>query len=275
MVATLRHLLREARVPALEARMLWQHVLGVPRSWLIAHDDEPLSPHHIEAYRALEARRSAGEPMAYILGVREFMGREFRVGPAVLIPRPETEVLVEAAIELLRDRPAAQVLDLGTGSGAIPISIVLACPQARVMATDISPDAIAVARENAGTLGAAVEFHEGSWYEALPPGKVFDLIVSNPPYIAAGDPHLTQGDLRFEPAVALSDGHDGLDAYRVIVAGAPTRLNPGGHLYVEHGWDQAAAVCELLRHAGFQAVHSLPDLAGILRVSGGRFQPFS
>ena len=251
--------------------MLWQHVLQVPRSWLIAHDDEPIAPEHVQAYRQLEARRLAGEPMAYLLGLREFMGHEFHVSPAVLIPRPETELLVATAVGLLRETPAAQVLDLGTGSGAIPVSIALACPQAEVVATDLSADALAIARKNAQVLGARVEFHEGSWYQALPPGKVFDLIVSNPPYIPMDDPHLTQGDLRFEPAMALCDGHDGLDAYREIVAGAPACLRPGGSLYVEHGWDQAAAVCDLLRQAGFREVRSLPDLAGILRVSGGRF----
>lgn len=251
--------------------MLWQHVLRVPRSWLIAHDTDPLSPEHVQAYRQAEARRLAGEPMAYILGRREFMGHDFQVSPAVLIPRPETELLVETAIKLLQGREGAEVLDLGTGSGAIAVSIALACPPARVAATDLSADALRVAGQNAQALGASIELHRGSWYQALPPGKVFDLIVSNPPYIPVDDPHLMQGDLRFEPAMALCDGRDGLDAYREIVAGAPAHLRPGGSLYVEHGWDQSGPVCELLRQAGFHKVHSLPDLAGILRVSGGHF----
>ena len=268
--ATLRVLLRDSRLPALEARMLWQHILQVPRAWLIAHDDEPLAPHHVDAYRQLEARRAAGEPMAYILGVREFMGHRFHVSPAVLIPRPETELLVETAVGILSRQDAASVLDLGTGSGAIPVSVALACPHVEVVATDLSAEALQVAMMNASLSGAQVQFHQGDWYEALPPGKVFDLIVSNPPYIPVGDPHLVQGDLRFEPSMALCDGHDGLDAYREIIAGAPAHLRPQGHLYVEHGWDQAPAVCELLSRAGFQQVHSLPDLAGILRVSGGR-----
>lgn len=266
---TLRVLLREGRLPALEARMLWEHVLQVPRSWLIAHDDEEPDPGQLQAYRGLEARRLAGEPMAYILEVREFMGRNFAVSPAVLIPRPDTELLVETAIEKLKGRENACVLDLGTGSGVIPISIALECPQAKVFATDLSHEALEVARGNAARLGAAVQFLQGSWYEALPPGKVFDLIVSNPPYIPADDPHLAQGDLRFEPSMALTDGDDGLTAYREIVAGAQARLRPGGHLFVEHGWDQAVAICDLLRQAGFREIHSLPDLAGILRVSGG------
>ncbi|NLC35420.1 MAG: peptide chain release factor N(5)-glutamine methyltransferase [Alcaligenaceae bacterium] len=270
-MSSLREFLREGRLAALEARMLWQHVLQVPRSWLIAHDSDPLSDDHIQAYRQLEERRLAGEPMAYILGVREFMGHDFHVSPAVLIPRPDTELLVEKAVTLLQGREGATVLDLGTGSGAIAISIALACPWAHVVATDISGDALLVACKNARNLGADVEFHQGSWYQALPTGKVFDLIVSNPPYIAEGDPHLAQGDLRFEPAAALSDGSDGLDAYREIVAGASACLQAGGSLYVEHGWEQSAQVCDLLRQAGFREVHSLPDLAGILRVSGGHF----
>lgn len=266
---TLRALLREGRLPALEARMLWEHVLGVTRSWLVAHDDEIPEPASLRAYRELESRRLAGEPMAYILGKREFMGREFRVSPAVLIPRPETELLVETAIAALQGRDNPFVLDLGTGSGVIPVSIALARPDAHVVATDLSPEALAVAQGNAERLGARVEFREGSWYEALPPGMVFDVIVSNPPYIPQNDPHLAQGDLRFEPAMALTDGGDGLAAYRQIVPGAPARLRPGGHLFVEHGWDQAAALRELLQAAGFREIHSLPDLAGILRVSGG------
>lgn len=268
-VAVLRELLREGRLPSLEARMLWQHVLQVSRSWLIAHDDTRITADQLATYRDLEARRLAGEPMAYILGVREFMGHEFQVTPSVLIPRPETELLVETAVSIIQGRAGAAVLDLGTGSGAIAISIALACPTAQVVATDISADALSVARNNAQSLGADVEFHQGGWYQALPAGKVFDLIVSNPPYIPVGDPHLTQGDLRFEPVQALSDGRDGLDAYREIVAGAPAHLRSGGSLYVEHGWDQSDQVCALLRHAGFRKIHSLPDLAGILRVSGG------
>ena len=251
--------------------MLWQHVLQVPRSWLIAHDDEPVSAGQLQAYREVEARRLAGEPMAYILGVREFMGHDFKVSPAVLIPRPETELLVETAVTVLQGHKNAAVLDLGAGSGAIAVSIALACLSAQVVATDISAAALEVARENAQTHGVKVEFHRGSWYQALPQGKVFDLIVSNPPYIPVGDPHLAQGDLRFEPEGALCDGNDGLDAYREIVAGAPAHLRPGGSLYVEHGWDQSSQVCDLLRQAGFREIHSLPDLAGILRVSGGHF----
>lgn len=268
-MATLRALLQGSRLPALECRMLWQHVLQVSRSWLIAHDDQSIPAEQVAHYQQLESRRLAGEPMAYILGYREFMGHGFQVTPAVLIPRPETELLVETAIQLLQKGRAASVLDLGTGSGAIAISIALACPHAKVVATDLSPDALMLARKNAHDMSATVEFHQGSWYQALPSGKVFDLIVSNPPYIPKDDPHLVQGDLRFEPALALCDGQDGLDAYREIIAGASGYLSPGGSLYVEHGWDQAEPVCRLLHQAGFSEVRSLPDLAGILRVSGG------
>ena len=251
--------------------MLWQHVLQVSRAWIIAHDDTPVSPEQLRAYREFEARRLAGEPMAYILGVREFMGHDFHVTPAVLIPRPETELLVETAVSIIKGRKGASVLDLGTGSGAIAISIALTCPSASVTATDLSEEALEVAGKNASILGAEVEFHQGSWFQALPADKVFDVIVSNPPYIPVGDPHLVQGDLRFEPTLALSDGRDGLEAYREIVAGAASRLKPGGSLFMEHGLGQECAVCDMLRDAGFREVHSLPDLAGILRISGGHF----
>jgi release factor glutamine methyltransferase len=193
--------------------MLWQHVLQVPRAWLIAHDTDIPAAQQLQAYRALEARRLDGEPMAYILGAREFMGHEFSVTPDVLIPRPETELLVEVALDYLdglaaRPGTPRRVLDLGTGSGAIAVSIALARPDVQVVATDNSERALAVARRNAEALGARVEFFGGSWYDALVDGDGgrFDLIVSNPPYIAAGDTHLAQGDVRFEPMQALTDG---------------------------------------------------------------------
>jgi release factor glutamine methyltransferase len=209
--------------------------------------------------------------MAYLLGFREFMGHEFAVSPAVLIPRPETELLVETALDVLARCSQAEprVLDMGTGSGAIAVSIALACAKASVVATDVSDEALSLARENARRLGARVEFFCGNWYHAVSGQPEFDLIVSNPPYISANDPHLVQGDLRFEPAGALTDGADGLDALRAIVGGAPLRLKAGGALWVEHGWDQAPAVRSLLRQAGFKMVESLPDLAGIERISGG------
>ena len=269
MTQTVKALMAAGGLPGLEIRMLLGHVLQVSRAWLIAHDDEPLAPQAVARYQELAEQRREGRPMAYLLGRREFMGHEFEVTPAVLIPRPDTELLVEAAIAALGGHARPRVLDLGTGSGAIAVSIALACPGAQVLATDASAAALDVAAANARRLGARVEFCCGDWYQALPADRVFDLIVSNPPYIARGDAHLGQGDLRFEPQAALTDGADGLRALAAIVAGAPARLAPGGQLWMEHGWDQAQAVRGLLAAAGFGGVASLRDLAGIERVSGG------
>ncbi len=266
---SLRAMSRGSRLPRLEMQMLWQHVLQVPRSWLIAHDTDRLAPQVIARFRELEARRLEGEPMAYIVGCREFMGHDFQVSPAVLIPRPETELLVETGLDYLKGKKAPRVLDLGTGSGAVAVSIALRCPAATVVASDLSSEALVVARANAKCLGAKVEFFQGSWYDALSDHKGFDLIVSNPPYIAAGDSHLQQGDVRFEPTAALTDGLDGLSALRQIIEGAGQRLLSHGGLFVEHGWDQAQAVRQLLQSAGFERVASAPDLAGIDRVTGG------
>jgi len=264
-----RDLMDRSGLPGLEARMLLQHVLRVPRAWLITHDTDMVPAGQAERFERLRGRRLAGEPMAYLLGRREFMGHDFRVSPDVLIPRPDTELLVETAIKELDGRRAPRMLDLGTGSGAVAVSVALACPQADVLATDSSGAALDVARRNARDLHASVEFRQGDWYGALPAGGLFDLIVSNPPYIAAGDPHLGQGDLRFEPQGALTDGADGLGALRVIVGGARAWLGPQGALWVEHGWDQAASVRRLLSESGFQRVRSRRDLAGIERISGG------
>lgn len=265
----LRTQMARSALPRLETQVLWQHVLGVSRAWLIAHDTDPLSDDDVLHYQQLEARRLRGEPIAYITGRREFMGHMFQVTPSVLIPRPETELLVEVALQAMEGRPSPYVLDLGTGSGAIAISIALARPDAVVVATDISDTALDVARANARQLGAAVSFLAGSWYDALSDHADFDVIVSNPPYISRCDRHLTQGDVRFEPVNALTDGADGLDAFRAIVSGSQCRLRPGGAMFFEHGWDQADAVRRLLQHARFTRVNSLPDLAGIDRVTGG------
>jgi release factor glutamine methyltransferase len=266
----LKSLLLDTRLPRLEVRMLLEHVLAKPRAWLLAHDTDPLAPEVAAAYEALALRRVAGEPMAYLVGRREFMGHAFRVTPDVLIPRPDTEVLVETALECVAGVAGPAVLDLGTGSGAIAISIALARRDARVMASDVSAAALAVAAGNAWDLAASVRFVEGSWYEAVPAGEGFDLIVSNPPYVASDDPHLDQGDLRFEPRGALTDGAGGLEDLARIVQGASGHLKPGGALWMEHGWDQAQAVRDLLSAAGFEDVHSRQDLAGIERISGGR-----
>lgn len=253
--------------------MLWCHVLDVAPTWLIAHDDTLPTPRQVAAYHQLEDRRIKGEPMAYILGRREFMGHAFLVTPDVLIPRPETEVLVQAALEHLERLPAAArppaVLDLGTGSGAVAVSLALAQAEVVVTATDACAAALGVAKGNARRLGASVEFFCGNWYHALPEHRAFDVIVSNPPYIAASDCHLSQGDLRFEPKQALTDHANGLQALESIIIDAPAHLQAGGSLFVEHGWDQADAVAQLLRQAGFKRVFSRKDLAAIPRVTGG------
>jgi len=270
--STANTLLASSPLPRLEVHMLLEHVLGVPRTWLIAHDTDALTPAQTRDFLHRQARRLAGEPMAYLLGKREFMGHSFHVAPGVLIPRPETELLVEHALTVLaatQSPPPLRVLDLGTGSGAIAISLALARPDISVTATDASPQALAIAADNAARLGANVTFHQGDWYAALPVGTPpFDVIVSNPPYIAGNDPHLAQGDLRFEPALALTSGADGLDALRHLIVHAPACLTRTGQIWLEHGWHQAQAVQTLLRQNGFQHIRSLPDLAGILRITG-------
>ena len=269
-------LLRASPLPALEARVLLMHVLGWRRTELITRGDEPIDAARVDAYRTLEARRVQGEPIAQLVGAREFYGLDFDVTPNVLIPRPETELLVETALAALEGIAQPRVLDLGTGSGAIAVALASARPDARVWAVDRSSAALEVAARNAAKLldarrpGGALTFVAGSWYDTLDPALRFEAIVSNPPYIASGDPHLEQGDLRFEPRGALTDGADGLTALRAIVAGAPARLAPGGVLWMEHGYDQAAAVRALLAARGFAHVRSERDLAGIERISGGR-----
>lgn len=257
---------RESR---LEAKILLCHALLQPRSWLAAHDRDPILPEQAAAFDALLQRRLHGEPIAYILGEREFYSLAFKVTTAVLIPRPETELLVELALERLPANRSVRVLDLGTGSGVVAVTLALRRPQAEVVAVDQSAAALEVARENAQRLGAGnLRLMLSDWYSALI-GEKFDLIVSNPPYIAAADPHLTQGDVRFEPPAALASGTDGLDDIRAIIRGAAVRLNSSGWLLFEHGYDQAVACRELLAQAGFEQVASAADLAGIERVSYG------
>ncbi|MBN4667921.1 peptide chain release factor N(5)-glutamine methyltransferase [Pandoraea nosoerga] len=269
---TVATLLREPGLPALETRILLAHVLGWSRTQLITRDREPLAPDTVAAYRELRARRLAGEPIAYLVGTREFFGLTLSVSPAVLIPRPETELLVELALERLAARQAPRVLDLGTGSGAIALAIAHARPDAKVIALDRSDAALGVARENARRLGLThVQWLASDWYAALPADTApFDVIVSNPPYIVAGDEHLSRGDLRFEPVDALTDHADGLAALRTIVSGAPSRLVANGWLLCEHGYHQAADVRALCAAAGFADVVSERDLAGIERTTGGR-----
>ncbi|QET03519.1 peptide chain release factor N(5)-glutamine methyltransferase [Cupriavidus pauculus] len=264
-----------AGLPTLEARMLLTHVTGLSRTQLITRDSDHLTAAQHEALSTLLARRLAGEPMAYLLGEREFYGRTFHVTPDVLIPRPDTEIAVEAVLARLEPLESPRVLDLGTGSGALAVTIACERPDAEVWATDISEGALAVAQRNAQALGATnMHFRISDWYAALPdgtdPALRFDLIVSNPPYIAAGDPHLAEGDLRFEPIDALTDHGDGLSDLAAIVAGAAARLAPGGWLLMEHGYDQAAATRALLERAGFAEVFSARDLGGHERCTGGR-----
>lgn len=263
-------LLAAPGLPRLEARMLLEHASGRPHSWLIAHDDEPVAAQVTRRFESLRERRLAGEPIAYLVGAREFYGRRFEVAHDVLIPRPETELLVDWSLETVSARHGARVLDLGTGSGCIAISLALERPDLRVSAIDRSAAALAVAARNAATLAASVEFRNGDWFEPIGPDERFDVIVSNPPYVAATDPHLERGDLRHEPRDALAAGSDGLDALRSIVQAAPAFLAPGGALIVEHGWNQAAAVRELMRAAGLPDPVTRRDLAGIERATCGR-----
>jgi len=249
--------------------MLLEHVLDQPRAWLLAHDTDVVAPDLAAKFLTLCAERRQGKPMAHLIGYREFMAYRFVVTPDVLIPRPETELLVEVGLEAIRNHPAPVILDLGTGSGAVAISLALLRPEAFVVATDLSVPALSVAQQNAQALGANIQWWQGSWYEALPVEGRFDLIVSNPPYIASGDQHLEQGDLRFEPISALTDGADGLSAIRTIIQGAQAHLNTGGQLWIEHGYDQSETVQKLLRDQGFSDVSSVQDLAGIARVTGG------
>lgn len=256
---------------AMEAQLLLRHALGnVTRAWLIAHDEQALTPTQVATFDNLITRRAQGEPVAYLLGQREFFGHALKVTPDVLIPRPDTETLVEAALEKIPAQRPCQILDLGTGSGAIAIAIALARPQAQVTAVDRSAAAIAIARENASLLGATnLAILQSDWMAGLGEAR-FDLIVSNPPYISEQDAHLSQGDLRFEPRSALASGQDGLNDIRAILTQAPDQLTAGGWLMFEHGYDQAAQVAALLQAAGFEEVKHRADLAGIQRVTLGR-----
>jgi release factor glutamine methyltransferase len=251
----------------LENRILLCHALDLTRVGLITNSERVVNEEEAAYLSALVARRQDGEPIAYIVGQREFFGLPFRVSPAVLIPRPDTELIVELALERLA--PRARLLDMGTGSGAIAVSVAHTRPDALVTALDVSAEALAVARANAAANGTAVRFLRSDWFAALG-DEEFDLIASNPPYIASGDAHLAQGDLRFEPSAALTDFADGLAALRTIIQGAPAHLVPGGWLLLEHGYDQAAPVRALLSDAGYEEVQSWRDLGGIERVSGGR-----
>ncbi len=273
----LAELLREAaaQLPGEDARheaeQLLLHVLGVDRAWLFAHATDTVDEEAQLRFLTLVARRAEGHPLAYLTGRRGFWTLDLQVNTATLIPRPETELLVEQALARLPADDMQRVADLGTGSGAVALSIASERPLATVMATDVLGPALAVAVKNAQAHGLEnVWFRRGNWFAALGADR-FDMIVSNPPYIAANDPHLQQGDLRFEPPPALASGEDGLDAIREIIAGAPEHLVPGGWLLLEHGWDQGEAIRALLVQAGFEQAETVQDLEQRDRVTLGRW----
>jgi release factor glutamine methyltransferase len=275
----------QAGVARLDAQLLLLHTLGrdeSKRAWLLANDAHELSSAQERAYVAALARRASGEPLAYVLGQWRFAGLMFEVNAHVLVPRPETEVLVRWALEVgpvASTEPGRTIVDLGTGSGAIAVALAVALSAslvarvagaATVVATDLSAEALAVAGRNAQRHGVALTLAPGPWWDAVAPQARFDLAVSNPPYIAEGDPHLAA--LRHEPAGALSSGRDGLHALTALIDGAPAHLHPGGWLLLEHGHDQAPAVRALLNAQGFDAIETRVDLAGLPRCSGGRWQ---
>lgn len=255
-------------VARLDAQWILCHLLKQSRPWLLAHDQDALPPVAAAAWPELLARRAGGEPLAYVLGEREFCGLNLHVSPAVLVPRPETEWLVDWALECLDTSPSPDVIDLGTGSGAVALAICHARPHAHILATDASAEALRVAQRNARRLGLDIAFAQGDWWAAAA-GQRFGLAVSNPPYIAEEDPHLAA--LRHEPQGALTAGADGLGALLPLIRSAPRHLLPGAWLLLEHGHDQADAVQALLQAAGFEAVSTRSDLAGLPRCTGGRW----
>jgi len=274
---SLRSLLSDSALPQNEAKILLAFVIEkhyqLPRSALLSRDEMELSLEALEQWRNLESKRLSGEPIAYLVGKRGFHDIELYVASGVLIPRPETEILVEIALREIQtlNRPA-NIVDLGTGSGAIALAIAHSAPQTIVTATDQSLEALAIAKMNAEQLGFSdrVQFAQGSWYEALKEAIQFDVILSNPPYIAAGDSHLSEGDLRFEPASALTDGAGGLFCLEAIILQVHPYLKPGGLVAVEHGFDQSDAVVNLMKAAQLQEIQVYKDLAGHCRVVSGR-----
>jgi release factor glutamine methyltransferase len=254
----------------IEARLLLQHVLNVNHAWLITHKDDQLDDKTHSLFQALLKRRVSGEPIAYILSEREFYGLPLKVTPDTLIPRPDTETLVEAALEKIPLDQPRKILDLGTGTGAIALAIAKHRPNTNIVAVDASDAVLTVAQDNANNLNINnITFIFSNWFDALQ-NQTFDIIVSNPPYIEQKDVHLSQGDLRFEPISALASGEDGLDDIRKIIQHAPSHLNKHGCLMLEHGYNQAAAVSNLLKKTDFTEIRSVLDLAGIQRVTIGQ-----
>lgn len=274
---SLRDLLRNSTLPQSEARLLLAHVLEqhyqLPRSAVISQDEMRLSADALAKWNELEAKRLNGEPIAYLVGKKGFHNIELQVAPGVLIPRPETELLVEIGLrEINQLGGKASLLDLGTGSGAIALAIASAAPDSLVTATDQSAEALTIAKTNAKYLNleGRVQFALGSWYDAISEDAIFDLILSNPPYIQKGDPHLQHGDLRFEPLGALTDQANGLRCLEAIISSASGHLNPHGLIAVEHGFDQSKAVMDLMKSAGLRDIEAHLDLAGRHRVASGR-----
>jgi release factor glutamine methyltransferase len=262
----LEDLLKSAPIEIMEARILAAHSLQWSRVQLITQNKQTLSTSQVDDIQRLFRRRFHGEPIAYLIGQREFFGLSFEVTPAVLIPRPETELLVELALERMTSN--ARVLDMGTGSGAIAVALAHTRPESKIFASDVSEQALAVAERNSLLHQTAITFFQSDWYEQV--NEKFDLIVSNPPYIREGDGHLSQGDLRFEPTDALTDHSTGFTAIEKIIHGAPSHLEHGGWLLLEHGYDQASTVRELFHPSTWSDVQSWRDLAGIERVSGAK-----
>lgn len=270
MKTSVGELLAATPLPRLEARLLLMLASGLPRTRVMAFPETLLDAASVDHFVSLQQRRLAGEPIAYLLGEREFYGRRFKVSPDVLIPRPETEMLVDIGRHHLRGVHSPRILDLGTGSGIVAVSLALELPAAEVWALDVSAAALDVARDNAASLGARVTFVHSDWYQSLPSGLEFDLIVSNPPYIEVNDPHLNEGDLRFEPQGALTDSGDGLGCLRAIYADASLWLKAGGWVFTEHGFNQGLACRDICLEQGLLNVETVQDLAGLDRVTGGQ-----
>lgn len=274
---SLRTLLSATALNPAEAKILMAYILEkhykLPRSALLSQDELELNEQALNEWKSLESKRLLGEPIAYLIGKRGFYNIELYIAPGVLIPRPETELLVEVGLqEINRLNAPAKILDLGTGSGAIALAIAHEAPKAIITATDQSHEALEIAKANAKQLKVAdqVQFFQGSWYTALQAGTTFDVILSNPPYIDSQDPHLKQGDLRFEPLSALTDHQNGLSCLEMIISEAKQHLNPNGLIAVEHGFDQSDAVVALMKLAGLSNIQTHLDLAGHYRVASGR-----